>query len=75
MGGIVNGSGDASRGEITLGEYRGSTLPSPEVRKAKDRMGRGKADMSGRRISITTEALTLVRSYVHPTTSSYVGKI
>jgi hypothetical protein len=41
MGGIVSGSGDASRGEITLGEYRGRTLPSPEVRKAKDRMGRG----------------------------------
>jgi hypothetical protein len=41
MGGIVSGSGDASRGEITLGEYRRRTLPSTEVRKAKDRMGRG----------------------------------
>ena len=37
----MSGSGDASRGEITLGEYRGRTLPAPEVRKARDRMGRG----------------------------------
>ena len=41
MGGILSGPGDASRGEITLAKYRGRTLPSPEVSKAKDRMGRG----------------------------------
>jgi hypothetical protein len=81
-GEILSGSGDASRGEITLGEYRGRTLPAPEVRKAKDRMGR----WEGRHVRMGafplreeninhTQALTLVRSYVHPTTSSYVEKI
>jgi hypothetical protein len=81
MGGILSGPGDASRGEITLGKYRGRILPSPEVTKAKDRMGRGEGrrvrmgalPLSEENINHDTGA-TLVRSCVHPTTSSYVGK-
>jgi hypothetical protein len=81
MGGILSGPGDASRGEITLGKYRERILPSPEVTKAKDRMGRGEGrrvrmgalPLSEENINHDTDA-TLVRSCVHPTTSSYVGK-
>lgn len=81
----MGGNLERSRRRITRGdhfrEYRGRILPSPEVTRAKDRMGRGE----GRRVRMGALPLseeninhdigaTLVRSCVHPTTSSYVGK-
>jgi hypothetical protein len=69
MGGILSGPGDASRGEITLGKYRGRILPSPEVTKAKDRMGRGE----GRRVRMG--ALPLSEENINHDTGANPGQV
>lgn len=69
MGGILSSPGDSSQGEITIGSIGGRILPSPEVTKAKDRMGRGE----GRRVRMG--ALPLSEENINHDTGANPGQV